>query len=143
MVRGDKGSEPLFMSISCLRCITEEIKGNNCTVAKCNLCLDIIKRVVQGGEKKNKKEENREETKTRGYRQKRGLMGRDKMVGRMRRKEVTSTKQTTYHSTAVALIYYGIYSQIRCLSVCVCVCVCFVARTFSFALLEFDYWTGR
>lgn len=52
MVRGDKGSEPLFMSISCLRCITEEIKGNNCTVAKCNLCLDIIKRVVQGGEKK-------------------------------------------------------------------------------------------
>ena len=81
--------------------------------------------------KKNKKEENREETKTRGYRQKRGLMGRDKMVGRMRRKEVTSTKQTTYHSTAVALIYYGIYSQIRCLSVCVCVCVCFVARTFS------------
>lgn len=55
MVREDKGLEPLFMSILCLRCITEEIKGNNCTVAKCNLCLDIIKRVIQGGEKKNKK----------------------------------------------------------------------------------------
>lgn len=67
-------------------------------------------------------------------------MGRDKMVGRMRRKEVTSTKQTIYHSTAVALIYYGIHSQIRCLCVCVCVLRC--ADVFV-ALLEFDYWTGR
>lgn len=56
------------------------------------------------------------------------------MVGRMRRKEVTSTKQTTYHSTLAALIYYAV-------EVGLAERVCSVATAFA-ALLEFDYWTA-
>ena len=62
-------------------------------------------------EKKGKKKRERE--RERGQTEKRTNGERDKMVGRMRRKEVTSTKQTTYRSTYNGCIdiLYGVRRQ--------------------------------
>lgn len=114
------------MSISCLRCITKEIKGNNCTVAKCNLRLDIIKREENGtaarGERRGRRGERRGREQT-----ERGTNGRDKMVERMRRKEVTSTKQTARRSTGRPVDI----SRVVALA-------CVAAAAFP-VLFEFDY----
>ena len=62
---------------------------------------------------KGKEERRRNGERARGQTEKRTNGERDKMVGRMRRKEVTSTKQTTYRSTYNGCIdiLYGVRRQ--------------------------------